>query len=138
MRYLANYFVKGQLEKIFICFPDPHFKAKNFRRRIVSHILLSEYAYFLKPGGRLYTITDVEELHIWHVEKCNAHPYFRRIPDEEIVGHDSAARCMSEDTEESKKVARLGGRKHFAVYERIEGAEEICHARPMIEQLWSV
>jgi hypothetical protein len=26
---------------------------------------------------------------------------------------------MLEDTEESKKVARLGGNKHFAVYERI-------------------
>jgi tRNA (guanine-N7-)-methyltransferase len=57
MRYMANYFAKGQLEKIFICFPDPHFKVKNFRRRIVSHILLSEYAYFLQPGGKLYTVT---------------------------------------------------------------------------------
>jgi len=35
MRYLPNFFVKGQLEKIFFCFPDPHFKAKNHRRRIV-------------------------------------------------------------------------------------------------------
>jgi tRNA (guanine-N7-)-methyltransferase len=57
MRYLPNFFRKHQMEKIFICFPDPHFKAKNHRRRIVSHILLSEYAYLLKPGGRLYTVT---------------------------------------------------------------------------------
>jgi tRNA G46 methylase TrmB len=26
----------GQLSKLFICFPDPHFKAGNFRRRIVT------------------------------------------------------------------------------------------------------
>ena len=57
MRYLPNFFYKQQLEKIFFCFPDPHFKAKNHRRRIVSDILLSEYAYVLVPGGRLYTVT---------------------------------------------------------------------------------
>ena len=37
MKYLPNYFEKGQLQKIFICFPDPHFKAKNHRRRIVTY-----------------------------------------------------------------------------------------------------
>ena len=35
MRYFPNFFAKGQLEKIFFCFPDPHFKAKNHRRRYV-------------------------------------------------------------------------------------------------------
>ena len=74
-----------QLEKIFVCFPDPHFKAKNFRRRIISDTMLSEYAFFLKEGGRLYTVTDVEDLHIWHVQKCDAHPSFERLPNEEVI-----------------------------------------------------
>ena len=26
MRYAVNFFGKAQLEKVFICFPDPHFK----------------------------------------------------------------------------------------------------------------
>ena len=43
MKYLPNFFVKGQLEKIFFCFPDPHFKTKNHRRRIVSEV---------RAGGR--------------------------------------------------------------------------------------
>ena len=38
MKYLPHFFVKGQLEKLFFCFPDPHFKAKNHRRRIVSEV----------------------------------------------------------------------------------------------------
>jgi tRNA (guanine-N7-)-methyltransferase len=38
MKYLPNFFHKGQLEKIFFCFPDPHFKAKNHRRRIISEV----------------------------------------------------------------------------------------------------
>jgi tRNA (guanine-N7-)-methyltransferase len=127
MRYLPNFFHKGQLEKIFICFPDPHFKAKNHRRRIISPVLLSEYAYLLPPKGRLYTITDVEELYQWHVAKCDAHPLFRRI-DTAIEGfyeNDAATVAMTEETEESKKVAKAGGKKFVAVYERIEDLSEV-------------
>jgi tRNA (guanine-N7-)-methyltransferase len=121
MRYLPNYFTKGQLSKLFICFPDPHFKAKNHRRRIVSFPLLTEYAYFIRPGGRLYLITDVLELHEWHVAKVDGHSLFRRVPDEEAA-EDLGVQLMSEETEESKKVARCGGKKYWAVYERVEAS----------------
>ena len=102
-----------------ICFPDPHFKAKNHRRRIISYNLLTEYAYFLNSQGNglLYTITDVKDLHDWHVARCDEHPSFERIPDE-IALTDPCVRIMMEETEESKKVARLGGNKYFAVYKR--------------------
>lgn len=67
----------------------------------------------------MYLYIDVEELHKWHVEKCEVHPCFRRVPDEEALAQDPGVRTMLQDTEESKKVARLGGNKHFAVYERV-------------------
>mmetsp|Transcript_12141 Transcript_12141/g.18335 ORF Transcript_12141/g.18335 Transcript_12141/m.18335 type:complete len:143 (+) Transcript_12141:246-674(+) len=118
MRYLPNYFNKGQIEKIFFCFPDPHFKAKNHRRRIVSEAMLSEYAYLLAEDARLYTITDVEELHLWHVEKCTAHPCFERLDDDEVLENDPAVKAMINETEEGKKVERMRGRKHFAVFRR--------------------
>jgi hypothetical protein len=31
MKFLCNYFGKGQLTKMFFLFPDPHFKAANHR-----------------------------------------------------------------------------------------------------------
>ena len=39
MRFLPNFVEKGQLTKIFFCFPDPHFKRKNHRKRIISQAL---------------------------------------------------------------------------------------------------
>ncbi|GAB9463193.1 hypothetical protein Gpo141_00000662 [Globisporangium polare] len=117
MRYLPHYFSKGQLTKLFFCFPDPQFKQRNHRRRIVSTALLAEYAYLLAPGGILYTITDVEELHNWHVEKCTSHPCFTRISDEEL-STDPCVEAMTEETEEGKKVARGGGKKYVAVFRR--------------------
>ena len=41
MRYLPNFFQKGQLTKMFFCFPDPQFKKKLHRRRIISDVLPS-------------------------------------------------------------------------------------------------
>ncbi|XP_076371299.1 tRNA (guanine-N(7)-)-methyltransferase isoform X2 [Tachypleus tridentatus] len=50
MKYLPNYFYKGQLTKIFFLFPDPHFKKQKHKWRIISSQLLTEYAYVLKVG----------------------------------------------------------------------------------------
>ena len=118
MKFLPNYFPKGCLQKIFFCFPDPHFKRKNHPRRIVSERLLSEYAWLLAPRAKLYTITDVEELHLWHVDKCDSHPLFERISEEELAD-DPCVHAMKTETEEGKKVERNGGNKHYAVYRRI-------------------
>ncbi|RMX64899.1 hypothetical protein DD238_004246 [Peronospora effusa] len=126
MRYLPHYFCKGQITKMFFCFPDPQFKTRLHRRRIVHTPLLAEYAYLLAPGGILYTITDVEELHEWHVEKCSSHPCFARITDSELVDitnvvlqeSDPCVKAMMEETEEGKKVARGGGKKYVAVFRR--------------------
>lgn len=35
MKYFSHFFAPASLSKLFFCFPDPHFKAKNHRRRII-------------------------------------------------------------------------------------------------------
>jgi tRNA (guanine-N7-)-methyltransferase len=139
MRYLPNFFTKGQMSKMFFCFPDPHFKTKNHRRRIVNDSLLDEYAYLIRPGGKLYCITDVHELHLWHVAKCSAHPLFVSVSEEEVSA-DPAVPAMQQETEESKKVEREGGHnkkkeKYFAVFERIGETKANAEASPS-EILW--
>jgi len=116
MVHLPNLIGKAQLDKIFFCFPDPHFKAKNHRRRVVSAALLAEYAYALRPGGLLYAVTDVEALHLWHVAKCDAHACFEKVVD--LTEADPFVRACLHETEEGKKVARNGGSKYWAVYRR--------------------
>ena len=117
MLYMPYYFKKASLSKIFICFPDPHFKVANHRRRIVSSALLAEYAYFLKEGGLLYTITDVPEVHKWHVEKCSTHGCFEALTDAEMEA-DPCVSMMCTVTEEGKKVARQERKAEWAVFRR--------------------
>ena len=118
MRHLTNYFRKGDLEKIFICFPDPHFKTQNHRRRIVGPGFLSDYAYTLVPGGKIYCITDVEELHIWHLEHLRAHSLFVEISEAEAKA-DPFYQEIWNKTEEGQKVERNQGQKFACVFKRI-------------------
>lgn len=118
MRFLPHYFSKGQLTKMFFLFPDPHFKASNHRRRIINTALITEYAYLLAVGGRLYTITDVKDLGDWMKEKLDSHPMFERLSDEELED-DPAAGLLTEATEEGQKVARNKGSTYRNVYRRL-------------------
>ena len=38
MKFLPNFFEEGQLSKIFFLFPDPHFKARKHKARIISYV----------------------------------------------------------------------------------------------------
>ncbi|KAF4629060.1 hypothetical protein G7Y89_g9089 [Cudoniella acicularis] len=108
MKFLPNFFKKHQLSKIFFCFPDPHFKARKHKARIVSTTLNSEYAYVVRPGGIIYTITDVEDLHLWMVDHFEKHPSFKRVPEDEQEA-DECVEVMKTETEEGMKVARNNG-----------------------------
>lgn len=118
MKYIPNYFEKGQLSKMFFLFPDPHFKEKNHRRRVISRFLLDEYAYVLQVGGVIYTITDVEELGEWMKTCLEEHPMFEALTSQELEA-DPVVKLLSSATEEGQKVARNGGQTFRAVYRRI-------------------
>ncbi|CAD6575405.1 MAG: tRNA (guanine-N(7)-)-methyltransferase (tRNA(m7G46)-methyltransferase) [Cyphobasidiales sp. Tagirdzhanova-0007] len=118
MKFLPNFLEKGQLTKMFFLFPDPHFKARKHKARIITSTLLAEYAYVLRPGGFLYTITDVQDLNDWMVSHLEGFPAFERIPEDQLVGDDIVEQVKTA-TEEGKKVKRNNGLKMVAVYRRI-------------------
>lgn len=144
MKFLPNFFTKAQLRAIFLCFPDPHFKARKHKARIVSLTLNSEYAFVVRPGGLVYTITDVRDLHEWMVEKLEAHASFARVQTGYLEGKEgdgadvgewkwwegrggvgleemeTCVRLMMTETEEGKKVERNEGQKFVAVFRRLE------------------
>lgn len=85
MKYLPNYFKKGQLKKMFFLYPDPHFKKSKHKWRIINKTLLDEYAYVLSNEARVYTVTDVKDLYEWIVQHFTEHPLFERLTDFEMV-----------------------------------------------------
>ena len=122
MKFLPNFFHKAQLEKMFFCFPDPHFKQRKHKARIITNTLLSEYAYVLKEGGIVYTITDVLDLHEWMAKHLEEHPLFERLSTE-WEDQDQCVQIMRTATEEGKKVERKKGAKYVACFKRLPNPE---------------
>ncbi|KAG0682044.1 tRNA (guanine-N(7)-)-methyltransferase (tRNA(m7G46)-methyltransferase) [Pichia californica] len=118
MKFLPNFFKRSQLDKMFFCFPDPHFKQRKHKARIITNTLISEYAYVLKEGGILYTITDVLDLHEWMKKHLDEHPLFERLTPEQEA-NDECVDIMTNATEEGKKVSRNKGSKYIACYTRL-------------------
>lgn len=118
MKYLPNFFEKGQLSKMFFLFPDPHFKKAKHKWRIINSTLLAEYAYVLQEGGIVYTITDVKDLHEWMVEHLEKFPLFERLTDAELK-NDVVIEKLYSSTEEGQKVTRNKGNKFLAVFRRV-------------------
>jgi tRNA (guanine-N7-)-methyltransferase len=104
---------------VFFLYADPHFKKSNWDRRIISVDLLDVYAYFLRIGGSIYTVTDVEDLHNWEVAALDAHPSFRKATKEEIEA-DPVVPVMLSCTDEAKKAAREGRGQWYTVHIRID------------------
>ncbi|BHF67431.1 tRNA (guanine-N(7)-)-methyltransferase [Sparganum proliferum] len=137
MKYLPNYIKKGQLEKMFFLYPDPHFKRHKHKWRIISCALLTMYAYLMKPGGRLYTVTDVPDLADWMASKLRAHPLFLErhhlvlpSPTQTTASWDSAVAVAAEAdpavallcsgcSEEAKKATREGRGATVSVFKRL-------------------
>lgn len=77
MKYLPNYFKKGQLTKMFFLYPDPHFKKSKHRWRIISPNLLAEYAYVLKEGVS-FLLVQLKQMNVLQIENglCNILLFF--------------------------------------------------------------
>jgi tRNA (guanine-N7-)-methyltransferase len=53
---------EGTLRMVTIQFPDPWFKKKHAKRRMVNEELVDTVAKHLSPGGKVFVQTDIESL----------------------------------------------------------------------------
>lgn len=60
--FLPNYFQKSSLKKVFVLFPDPHFKKRKQKGRIICKQMMQVLKYLLTDDGEVYISTDVEDL----------------------------------------------------------------------------
>ena len=82
---------------------------------MISTHLLDEYAYTLRVGGIIYTITDVEELGGWMKACLESHPMYEALTEEELEANP-VVKLLSSATEEGQKVARNDGQTFQAIY----------------------
>ncbi|NWS48011.1 TRMB methyltransferase, partial [Probosciger aterrimus] len=95
----------------------PHFFPKH-KWRIISPALLAEYGYVLRPGGLVYTVTDVPELYQWMVTHFREHPLFEEVPLGQLDS-DPLLSLLGTVTEEGCRAQRGGRAPLPAVFCRL-------------------
>ena len=65
---IALFFELGEVEEIWITFPDPFLKTRKANRRLTSNKYLSHYRKILKPGSILHLKTDDPTLYEYSLE----------------------------------------------------------------------
>tara|TARA_A100001015_G_C14867383_1_gene662918 strand:- start:263 stop:868 length:606 start_codon:yes stop_codon:yes gene_type:complete len=79
--FLQDGVENNTIDRLFIFHPDPWFKKRHHKRRVINHEFLNIAAKKLKPEGKLCISTDVKEL--WEEIQSNLkNANFKEVKDE--------------------------------------------------------
>jgi tRNA (guanine-N7-)-methyltransferase len=79
LRSLFSSLPKASLQRVTIQFPDPWFKNRHAKRRVVQPELVTELAEFLVPGGIVFLQSDIEFVALEMCDRFANHPAFQRL-----------------------------------------------------------
>jgi tRNA (guanine-N7-)-methyltransferase len=68
IQQLPDYFTPGEVEEIWIIFPDPFLREGKAKNRLTHPRFLREYQRVLPPGARIHLKTDSKELYTFTQE----------------------------------------------------------------------
>ena len=67
---ITDYFETGEVEEIWITFPDPQLRFSKMKKRLTHPQFLRMYHQILKPGGLIHLKTDSPDLYYFTKEVC--------------------------------------------------------------------
>lgn len=105
----------GTLQRVTIQFPDPWFKTRHGKRRIVQPQLVEELADYLAPGGIVFLQSDIEFVAVEMRDRFVANPAFHRLG----TGEWLAQNPLPVSTEREISTTEKGEPVYRAVFERV-------------------
>jgi len=78
MGSLLSSLAPGTLQRVSIQFPDPWFKTRHAKRRVVQPELVTELAEYLAPKGTVFLQSDIKFVALEMCHRFAAHPAFER------------------------------------------------------------
>lgn len=67
---ITDYFEPGEVNEIWITFPDPQLRFSKMKKRLTHPQFLRRYHQILKPGGLIHLKTDSPDLYYFTKEVC--------------------------------------------------------------------
>ena len=106
---LPELFAPGELDIIYINFPDPWPKTKHAKRRLTAQEFLQTYRQVLKDGGEILFKTDNEGLFEWSLQTFEQQGFRLSDVDRDLSEDDSGV-----ITEYEKRFRNKGQSIYFA------------------------
>ncbi|MCC5650980.1 tRNA (guanosine(46)-N7)-methyltransferase TrmB [Nostoc sp. XA013] len=78
----------GSLQRVTIQFPDPWFKTRHAKRRVVQPELVAELANYLAVGGVVFLQSDMEFVAVEMRDRFAAHPAYQKVGTEEWLAEN--------------------------------------------------
>ncbi|OUL26781.1 tRNA (guanosine(46)-N7)-methyltransferase TrmB [Nostoc sp. T09] len=83
LKTLLSSLPTGTLQRVTIQFPDPWFKTRHAKRRIVQPELVSDLANYVAVGGVVFLQSDIESLALEMRDIFAQNPAFQKLSTEE-------------------------------------------------------
>jgi len=100
---IGDYFLPGEVDEIWIIFPDPQPQLSREKKRLTSQRFLDKYKPLLKPGGIIHLKTDNDGLHAYTVEKIAELGMVKHIQTEDLYHSAYADEVLSIKTYYERK-----------------------------------
>ncbi|MBD2522740.1 tRNA (guanosine(46)-N7)-methyltransferase TrmB [Nostoc sp. FACHB-133] len=88
LRSLLSSLPPGSLQRVTIQFPDPWFKTRHAKRRVVQPELVAELASYLAVGGVVFVQSDMEFIAVEMRDRFAAHPAYQKVGTEEWLAEN--------------------------------------------------
>jgi tRNA (guanine-N7-)-methyltransferase len=100
---IIDYFAPGEVDEIWITFPDPQPQVSREKKRLTSPRFLERYKTILKPGGFINLKTDNDGFHAYTAEKVAEGNLNLHIKTEDLYRSEFANEVLSIKTYYEKK-----------------------------------
>lgn len=125
---INSFFAAGEVDEIWITFPDPQLKSRRAKKRLTSPLFLSYYAQLLSPEGKINLKTDSQHLYAYTRAVIDRFALPCEISNSDIYGTGFADELLSVKTAYEQMFLQrglpitytrfsLGGRHDFPTFE---------------------
>ena len=100
---ILDYFAEGEIDEIWITFPDPQPQISREKKRLTSPRFLEKYKQILRHQGHVNLKTDNDDLHAYTSEKIDELGLKLFVKTEDLYNSEHADEVLSIKTYYEKK-----------------------------------
>lgn len=108
IEFIESLFAEGEVDEIWITFPDPQLKTNRARKRLTSPLFLERYARLLKKEGAINLKTDSQHLYAYTKAVIDHYGLKCEVSNDDIYGSGFADEVLSVKTAYESRFLEMG------------------------------